>query len=342
MLQSFGNQQDISFNPELIDESTIEKWSNFTIPKTLETIGTEETTWLRKVMETKAFAEKNVEDFYDDDAVKNAIREAIDFVSSEEEFKGLLQATDATASFNEIYGDVKGNLLSGNVDEDVAKNDFDCLDQIKLVEKDGVFECYLDKEMLITGSLNTQKGRTIKIVLQIAIVFLDVVTVIMAAAGILAEKGAKFAKKFVAFAEKISNWFVSMMEKFWAKLSSLFSKIRLFKSSGESSKIILAVKSGAKDVAAAIVAIISWAKKAKKFEELKSACSSAVGVMLSSGWKKFKACCQLIASLILLCVSGGTSLVLKIIQLVAGLVSLLLDSIDLHNMLHPEKSPTPA
>ena len=163
---------------------------------------------------------------------------------------------------------------------------------------------------------------------------LDIITIIMAAAGILAEKGKEFAKRFVKFAGKIEGWFMKMMESFWAKLKSLIDKVRVFKTSGQSAKWVTAVKEAAKDVAKAIAAVISWAKKAKKFDELKSACKSAISLMLSSVWKKFKAACQLIASLILLCVSGGTSLILKIVTLVAGLVSLILDSIDLYEITH--------
>jgi hypothetical protein len=146
------------------------------------------------------------------------------------------------------------------------------------------------------------------------------------------------AKRFVAFVERIQGWFMQMMERLWQRLAGVMARVRAATAGAGRFE---AVKEAAKDVAASIVYVISWAKSAGKWDELKSAFKSAAGVMINSGWKKFVACCQLIASLVLLCVSGGTSLVLKIVALVASLVVLVVDSIALYDATHPAR-PGPA
>ncbi|MCP4269872.1 MAG: hypothetical protein GY777_30585 [Candidatus Brocadiaceae bacterium] len=327
----------IEYNADMVDEATIKSWTSMTVPMSLDQVQPEEVSWLTKVMKSSQFADIDVAAFYDDTAVQAAVKEAVDYVKADPEFSQTLLAVKQSEDqvFQEMYESTKSALLAKAVEEHVATADFNLLKQIKMTTDDkGMFECQVEGKTLLRADTNTVAGKNIKIILQVAIVFLDIITIIMAAAGIMAESGSGIAKRFVKFASKIEGWFMQMMERFWAKLQPLITKIRSLLPAGESAKWVKVIKSAAREVANAIVTIIAWAKRAKKFDELKSAAKGAIGVMLSSGWKKFKACCQLIASLILLCVSGGTSLVLKIITLVVGLVSLLLDSIDLYDMTH--------
>jgi len=336
-MNNLNRLDGIEYNAELIDEATLKSWSSLTVPVLLTQVEPVEVAWLTGIMKTAEFANNDVAAFYDDTAVKAAVKEAVEYMKTDPEYSRVLLAAAEGEDqvYQEMYESTKSALLATAVDNNVANTNFSMLDQIKLTTNEtGIFECQVEGKILLRADTKTDAGRNIKIILQVAVVFLDIITIIMAAAGIMAEQGSTIAKRFMDFASKIEGWFMQMMERFWAKLQPLIAKIRSLLPAGESSKWVSVIKAAAKDVADAIVTIIAWAKKAKKFDELKSACKSAIGVMLSSAWAKFKACCQLIASLILLCVSGGTSLVLKIITLVVGLVSLLLDSIDLYDMTH--------
>lgn len=336
-MKAVNGTKEIESNAELIDEETLRLWTSLTVPKSLKQVKPEDVVWLRDIMNSTAFLHSDVAAFYDDSEVKAAVKEAVDYVRSHTEYKQLLRSESKSDArlYQEVYKDVKAALLFPTVDETIADTNFRMSDRIKLsTDEAGIFECQLDGVTLLKANTKTIAGMNAKGILQIAIVFLDIITIIMAAAGILAEAGKEFAKRFVAFVSKIEGWFMQMMENFWANLKSLIAKVNVFKTAGESAKWVNAVKETAKDIAKAIASIISWAKNAEKFEELKSACISAIGLMFSTGWMKFKAACQLIASVILLCVSAGTSLILKIITLVAGLVSLILDSIDLYNIMH--------
>ncbi len=336
-MQASRSLEGIEYDPTLIDEQTLQRWAAFKVPPRLRSMAPEDVTWLRGVMRSRAFQANDAAAFYDDTAVKAAVQEAVAFVQAEPGFAppaSRLRGGGARIA-DDVYADMKAALLAPGIDAQVAATDFQLLERVHLeVDAVGVMECRVGGKTLLRANTHTTRGKTTQVVLQVAIVFLDLITVVMAAAGILAEQGKALAKRFVQFTSRIEGWFMKMMEQFWAKLSGLFKKVRLFKCGGESAKWVVAVKAAARDVAHAIVAVIAWAKKAKKFDELKHAATSAVGLMFSSGWKKFKAACQLVASLILLCVTAGTSLVLKIIVLVAGLVSLVLDSIDLYDLTH--------
>lgn len=330
--------ENIEYNEKLIDQDTLRLWTSLTVPKSLKQVEPEDVVWLSDIMNSAEFLNNDVVPFYDDSAVKAAVKEAIDYIKSDAEYTQLLLSESGWSDdrlYQEAYEDVKTSLLSPIVDEKIADTNFSILDHIKLSTNEaGIFECQIEGDALLKADTKTLAGKNVKYILQIAIVFLDIITIIMTAAGILAEKGKEFAKRFVNSVSKIEGWFMEMMERLWAELKPLIDKVRPFKKSGESAKWVSVVKEAAKEIAKAIAAVISWAKKAKKFEALKSACKSAIRLMFNSGWKKFIALCQLIASLILLVVSGGTSLILKIINLVAGLVSLVLDSIDLYDMMH--------
>jgi hypothetical protein len=333
-MQALGNSNEIEFNNDLISEATLKRWSALKVPPALLAAAVEEVSWLRQAMASPAFQQNDVAAYYDEAQVRAAVKEAMDTVSATDEFRPLLMAAPpggGTAS-DQVFAGVKAALLAPAADEAVARSNFAVLDSIRTsTDANGIFECHVDGVLLLRANTRTASGMTPAVILKVAAVFMDIVTVVMAAAGILAARGGQLAERFVKFVDKISAWFLKMMETLWGRLKALMPQINL---AGESSKIFTVVKNAAKDVASAIVAVVGWAKNAGKWEEFKSACQNAVGVMLDSGWKKFLACCQLIASIILLCVSGGTSLVLKIITLVAGLVSLTVDSIELYNLTH--------
>jgi hypothetical protein len=335
-MQASRTVEGLEYDPSLIDEQTLQRWAAFKLPPKLRSMSTEDVSWLRSAMRSKAFLSNDAAAFYDDAAVQAAVQEAVAFVQAEPGFEPPARGLRGGASVaDDVHAAMKAALLAPSVDARVAAADFQMLERVHLeVDAVGVLECRVDGKTLLRANTHTTRGRTTQVVLQVAIVFLDLITVVMAAAGIMAEQGKELAKRFVQFTSRIEGWFMRMMEQFWARLSGLLKKVRLFKTGGESAKWVVAVKAAARDVAHAIVAVVAWAKRAKKFDELKSAASSAIGLMFNSGWKKFKAACQLVASLILLCVSAGTSLVLKIILLIAGLVSLVLDSIDLYDMTH--------
>jgi hypothetical protein len=336
-MQALGGSKDIEFNSDLISEAMLQRWAALKVPPRLLAAAVEDVSWLRDAMASPAFAQNDVAAFYDEAQMQAAVKEAVDTVSASDEFRPMLMAAPAGgggSSSDQVAAAVKAALMAPAPDDALAKTNFGVLDSIRTsTDANGMFECNVGGVPLLRANTLTATGRSASVVLKVAAVFMDIVTVVMAAAGILAQSGSSLAQRFMKFVDKISDWFMKMMETLWGRLAKVISNVKL--AAGESSKVFTVVKNGAKDVAAAVVAVVGWAKNAGKWAEFKSACQNAIGVMLDSGWKKFLACCQLIASMILLCVSGGTSLVLKIIALVAGLVSLVLDSIDLYNLTHP-------
>jgi len=341
-MKTFRGAKGIEYNEEMINEETLSLWTSFKVPESLKQVESADVEWLSEIMHSAKFLNNDVAAFYDDAAVRAAVKDAIDYIKSDAEYSQLLLSARKSDDliYQEVYDDLKAVLLSPAVDETIADTNFKILDHIKIsTDKAGIFECQIGGEILLRADTKTLAGMNATVIFQIALVFVDFITIVMAAAGILAEAGKEIAKRFVKFVGTIESWFMKMMESFWAKLKPLMDKVSmLFKTSGDSAKWITAVKEAAKDIAQAIAAVISWAKSANKLKELESACTNLVGIMLNSTWKKIKAACMLIASVILLCVSAGTSLILKIIQLVAGLVSFILDLITLIDLMHESLS----
>ena len=331
-MQPFKGSSDVMFNSDLLDEKTLERWSTLRIPPQLAAMADDEIAWLHSAMASPEFARGNAAAFYDEAQTQAAIDEATATVKAHPEFPQMLTAAPGTDTGlgADAFEGLKNALLAPAADESVVENNRAVLDSVKMTtDEAGVFECSVNGVPLLRANTATASGKTYAIALKVAIVFIDIVCVVMAAVGIAALKGNEMAKRFVAVAERMQNWFLQMMERFWARVKGLFPA-----AAAGGSALLQAVKSAASKIGEGVVALVSYAKKIGKWDEFKAACSNAAGALINTGLKRFLAICQLVAAIILLCVSGGTTIVLKIIQLVALLIVLVADSYALYGATH--------
>jgi hypothetical protein len=331
-MQPYKGSNDVMFNSDLLNEQMLERWSMLKLPKLLATMQEEEIVWLRSALASPDFERGNAAAFYDEAQTRAAIDEASATVSADPEFQPLLTTgpdsgdTLKSGAFEEL----KSALLAPSADQSVAENNRAVLDSIKMTtDTAGVIELNVGGVPLLRANTMTASGKAYEVAMKVAVVFIDIVGVVMAAVGIAALKGNEMAKRFVAVGERITNWFLQMMERFWARIKGLFPA-----ASAGGAALMTAVKGAASKIGEGVVALVTHAKKIGKWEEFKAACSSAAGAMINTGLKRFLAICQLVAAIILLCVSGGTTIVLKIIQLVALMIVLVVDSYTLYKVTH--------
>ena len=322
----------IEYNSEFFDEASIAKLLALKVPEGL--VPSEEPRLLRD-FDLPAFVSQDAASLYNDAETKKALTEALSFLMEDPEVKKEIEQGDKETLYNDAAKSLKDQLTTAALDETVSENNRLARDSIELHRQaDGKLVVEVNDTPILSVDTKALRGLNFELILQIAFVVLDFFALLCTVIGIAIEHTSGWAKRIAEYLKGIGQSMLDWATKMLGKAGNLLSRLGSAHGGG-SSKYAQAVKSAAKEVASWVVEAAKLGYNNRHFLNSIKYCYKC---LFKGPWyKKAYYGLQLVASIILMIGTAGSSLILKVVLAVVQLGILVWDSFVLGEMLHPKK-----
>jgi hypothetical protein len=317
------NHSGMRFNSEFFDQADIEKLLSMRPPHISEAY---RELSLSPVFETPAFKKGDIKALYDPDAIQTSFKKALDVLMADPDFAKAIEEGGKEKLMAEAKDNMASQLQNSSISEEVANNNKAVRESLQLVtDANGVIGLEVEGTRLLEVDPTVEGATILDKIMQIAWVVLDIFSLICTVIGIAIMRGADWAKRIVNFLKNIQQSVLDWAGKFKEYLGNLISK--LSGAGPSSSEWVAKVKSAAKEIASAFIAIVKYGWDTKVIYQLVGNC---LKTLLDVPWyKKVYYALQVVASIVLMAASGGASIVLKIVLAVIQLALFIWDTITL-------------
>jgi len=322
----------IKYNSEYFDQAEIDNLLKLSPPELPEEIVEPR---LLALFETPAFKLGDAQALFNADATEDALQQSLAILMEDPEYKHEIEKEGPDA----LMGDAKQNLFaqlkSNTLSDTVIDNNKQARESVQLVtDADGVIALEVAGTRLMSIDPKLLRGPSFQLIMQIASVVLDIFSLVCTAIGIAIEHGSGWIKRIATYIKGIGQSLVDWAGKMLGKVGAWFSELR---SAHGSPEWLTKVKNFGKQIVNFVINAFKLGWKNRNFINSIRHCFSCL--FAGSWYKKAYYMLQLIASIILMIGTAGSSLALKLVLAVVQLALFIWDSIVLEQMLHPKQQP---